>query len=398
MKSMTSKRSISSDRFNKMLTNQSLSLMVVTGQHSKASLSLKDRDLIYIGSNLNCDVVLTDSGVAPTHFLISRIGGALCLRAIDADLTVNGEPVPISHSRYITVNDQIELGHSSVTLVTDEDDIDEDDIDPDAIDPGTIDKNNDHSKPHFTLVTPIAVSDTRIEDFSARRPKIKKQKRHNLNPRSGVVALSICLIATGTVLGATFIFPTNNVELKQALNQSTLAIEKEDRNVDGLNPEKLHPEIKTAITGHHLATKDIDANKRLAKNVQEILRLSGISAAAELIEEGTVQITGHFGSGNSSTSVIESRAIREIKGLDKIIQVNLDAEPKAEELPRTDKYLLHTVKGNDPYAISKDGSRYYIGSQLPGGATLTAIENDELVITTSTGQQRVTGANALLIN
>ncbi|MBL4868504.1 MAG: FHA domain-containing protein, partial [Pseudomonadales bacterium] len=161
MKSMTSKRSISSDRFNKMLTNQSLSLMVVTGQHSKASLSLKDRDLIYIGSNLNCDVVLTDSGVAPTHFLISRIGGALCLRAIDADLTVNGEPVPISHSRYITVNDQIELGHSSVTLVTDEDDIDEDDIDPDAIDPGTIDKNNDHSKPHFTLVTPIAVSDTR---------------------------------------------------------------------------------------------------------------------------------------------------------------------------------------------------------------------------------------------
>ena len=157
-----------------------------------------------------------------------------------------------------------------------------------------------------------------------------------------------------------------------------------------------------------LTEKTNPADLRIAQNVKEILRLSGINATTESLGNGTVKISGHFGfdnkhlenndSDNKIATAIHSRAIQEIQGLRKIIKINLDVSAKPKPSVRAGKFLARTVRGADPYAISKDGSRYYIGSVLPGGATLDAIENETLIISTTTGSQRVSGEKALLIN
>jgi hypothetical protein len=136
----------------------------------------------------------------------------------------------------------------------------------------------------------------------------------------------------------------------------------------------------------------------LEKNISEILRLSGISALVKAHDNGVVKITGHLGNSLAASNLMHSRALNEISGLKTLEVVNLDLPLQPDPPADPDKLLRQIVDGNDPYIISQDGSRYYIGSTLPGGATLIAIKGDTLIVTTPTGQQRVSGPNALLTN
>ncbi|MBR0345097.1 MAG: hypothetical protein IJI03_07535, partial [Rudaea sp.] len=81
----------------------------------------------------------------------------------------------------------------------------------------------------------------------------------------------------------------------------------------------------------------------------------------------------------------ESRAMHEIAGLKKVVTLNTDAPPAPPSKPVDDtKLISEVVGGKDPYIVTKDGSRYYIGATLPGGAKLQAIDGQDVIVDTGT--------------
>ena len=47
------------------------------------------------------------------------------------------------------------------------------------------------------------------------------------------------------------------------------------------------------------------------------------------------------------------------------------------------------VDGNDPYLVTRDGSRYYVGATLPNGSHLQSVDGQQAVVTTSNGIKRL---------
>lgn len=118
----------------------------------------------------------------------------------------------------------------------------------------------------------------------------------------------------------------------------------------------------------------------VAQDVGEVLRLSGISGDVHYEGNGTVTVKGHLGDAEALATVVQSRAMREISGLKRVAVVNLDHP----DLPRdadADKHRIVTaVASHDPYVITTDGSRYYVGATLPGGGRLAGVENGVVLV------------------
>src|SRR5688572_138631 len=68
-------------------------LRILSGLHIGASRPLAEKEMILVGSGEDCDIVLSDPGVAPHHALIGLLGGTFSVRALDAPLRVGGQPL-----------------------------------------------------------------------------------------------------------------------------------------------------------------------------------------------------------------------------------------------------------------------------------------------------------------
>jgi type III secretion protein D len=109
-----------------------------------------------------------------------------------------------------------------------------------------------------------------------------------------------------------------------------------------------------------------------------VLRLSGINCDAQYNGDGQVTVSGHLGDPQSLSSVVKSRAIREIVGLKRVVAVNLDHGGKAVGLDGS--RIVSVVASADPYVVTADGSRYYVGASLPQGGKLAGVKEGEVLV------------------
>jgi hypothetical protein len=125
----------------------------------------------------------------------------------------------------------------------------------------------------------------------------------------------------------------------------------------------------------------------VAQDVGEVLRLSGINGEARYDSNGTVTVRGHLGDPQAVATVMQSRAMHEIKGLERVEVVNLDS-PSA--VPNDESHDTHwivsAISSRDPYVIATDGSRYYVGATLPRGGRLAGVQDGEILVQHGDGQ------------
>ena len=114
--------------------------------------------------------------------------------------------------------------------------------------------------------------------------------------------------------------------------------------------------------------------KDIAEEVREILRLSQIEAETRLVEEGTVEVKGYFGDETKFRQILGSRAIRDIDGLAKILEVNLNHDNKVPDLNITQSFRV--VSGANSFLMSEDGSRYYPGAVFNNGYQLESVQHE----------------------
>ena len=78
--------------------------------------------------------------------------------------------------------------------------------------------------------------------------------------------------------------------------------------------------------------------------------------------------------------------MHDIQGLKKVVAVNLDSgKPKAAAAP---KRVVSINTGSDPYVVTADGSRYFVGAKLPNGLQLAGIEGSDILLDDGRGPKR----------
>lgn len=118
----------------------------------------------------------------------------------------------------------------------------------------------------------------------------------------------------------------------------------------------------------------------IARDVEEVLRLSDLACEAHYDGNGTVTVRGHLGDPKALATVIQSRAMHEIVGLKRVLAVNLDDRRGSAASTVDSTRIVSAISGDDPYVVTADGSRYYVGAELPQGGRLAGVDGDEVLI------------------
>lgn len=293
----------------------------VAGLHQSARHRLTQNQWILIGTADDCDIILSDSGIAPHHCFVGYVDGKISVRAVQGNVRwADKNLIPG------TVNSQLPAGEFQIG---------------DAV--------------------------FRVGDSTKRRLLRGGGTLRLL--RWGLALMLPVSIAGYSMSGSLF---DGQQQVTQVIASS------------GLAPESnLGPTTQPSNT--QAETVDLNGD-RMAKDLREIMRLSGFRTEVAYLGEGVVEVSGYFGEGKSVSELVRSRAIREISGLKKVQIVNHStALPGASLEESADtaspgSTMIKIVYSKDPYLIFDDGSRYYPGAKLPDGSTLVAIADGEGVV------------------
>ena len=317
--------------------SEDLVLTITAGRHQGANQPLHSRDFLMVGSGADCEIILTDNGVMPHHCVISRTGSELMLRPLDAEVGLGDDVKSPGQLYAFKPGETLTIGESSFTI-----------------------------KKHV---------------LSKAAKKSGRQRTRYWAKGFWLTMSTLTLMALVLVLLATAQRPEVEENVSTFGFNHSGVNEQNDLGTNQLYFEQWYLEHQNQQSEPLFIAPPID----IAASVQEILRLSGINSRAQLLAPGKVEVTGHFGDSRALASVIQSRAIREIEGLDQVVAINLDAPsapivgPQKVAKKRISR-VTQIVSGSDPYLVSQDGSRYYLGAELPDGSVLVQIEGRHMFV------------------
>ncbi len=332
-------------------------LRVVSGLHAGAVRPLAAREMILIGSGDDCDMVLADTGVASHHALLSLSDGGFSLRALDAPLHVGttivhpGDPVELDRVQ------RVGLGEAAIAFGSEAD-------------------------PAWDLLVPGGLG-PRAAPTPAVTPYLRR-----LPAVAAVAVLSLVSLAIfAAVMPSKPAAPDPREQLQRLVPE--YGIDDGRANVDLQGGLVLTGTVPDAATRERIARRiaddNIDAKLELrtgddiAGDVSEIFRSQGINARTRYLGNGDVEASGRFEDEAALRAASFSRAMREVKGVSRVIPVNMSesGSPVARAPAVAAKPLrirvAAIVRGADPHVLSGKGDRYQVGAELPGIGTLVSI-------------------------
>ena len=290
---------------------ETLNLRVVKGMHRGALTPIAPSDVLLVGADEDCDVILHDAGVARHHCVLSNIDSKLFLRAIDERLTLDGRALDPGRSVWVKSGTCIELGSTAFDVVS----------------------QRDSEVPYIEKLL---------------QPRGTRGRLFLRNMRWAAVAVLAVGVAMACGLPAQMGLRGRGAQVAQAPAEQ-LAAGRPGTDI--------------------------------ARDVEEVLRLSDVSCNAHYDGNGAVTVHGHMGDPKVLATVIQSRAMREIVGLKRVLVVNLDDPHSSASPTQVDgTRIVSAISGDDPYVVTADGSRYYVGAELPQGGRLAGVPGDEVLI------------------
>lgn len=300
-----------------MPESRTLNLRVVRGLHVGALTQVAPSEVVLVGAGEDCDVILSDAGVARHHCVLSHLESRLFLRAIDEPLVLDGQTQDPGKSFCVTPGTRVELGAAAFEVVTEE----------------------ESQVPYV------------------QKPVLPPRGRLNLGwlASSGLFRrmrwAAVAVLCVGVAV---------------ALSPVQVGLKGRGAHV-ARTPEQ-------PVTAGRPGAE-------IAHDVEEVLRLSDVACDAHYDGNGTVTVSGHLGDPKVLATVIQSRAMREIVGLKRVLAVNMDDRHGSAAPTQVDgTRIVSAISGDDPYVVTADGSRYYVGAELPQGGRLTGVDGDEVLI------------------
>jgi hypothetical protein len=304
-------------------------LRITAGVHQGAVIRLDAADMLVIGSSDDCDVILADSGVTSHHCLLKKQAGQLLLRSIEGALTIKGIQQKQGETVLVSPGVPVSIGGAEFEIVT-----------------GGVAGSGD-SVASAAATRPSAPGPTQ-----SRAPLSRAARMQQLLRSRPLSATAIAVALVGSVVAVGAVSLGNKGRLTTAAGNDSAAV--------------------AALTTRSGAA--------IAHDVAEVLRLSGIACEAHYNGDGTVTVRGHLGDSQTLATIVNSRAIREIVGLKRVMAINLDQAGRSVGSAVDGTRIVSVVASADPYVVTADGSRYYVGASLPQGGRLAGVKEGEVLV------------------
>jgi pSer/pThr/pTyr-binding forkhead associated (FHA) protein len=296
-------------------------LKVTAGVHKGAVIRLDTADMLVIGASDDCDVILADAGVSRHHCVLKRQADKFFLRAIEGALSVNGHEQDPGATIFVPARVPVVIGNATFEIIATA-------LPVDA--PSDVNANEQST-------TKVPPSRSLVSQM-LRRPSL-----------SVTVAVAVVIASVFAVRASLGISAQS---APGAAGQETAA---------------------AAVLSRSGAS--------IAHDVAEVLRLSGITCEAQYNGDGAVTVSGHLGDPRALEAIVKSRAVREIVGLKRVLAINLDHPGGSMHGTTVDgTRIVSVVASADPYVVTADGSRYYVGASLPQGGRLAGVKEGEVLV------------------
>lgn len=338
-------------------------LRIVSGLHIGATRPLSAQETVLIGSSGDCDIVLSDPGVAPRHAFLTRMGGTVSLRALDAPLLIEGQTLHPGDPAELSAMQRVDLGGASIAVGASDD-------------PGWA---------------------TMLPNLGEAAKPAKSSMRH-LPLIAGLAALSLVSVAIAAAVMPGFEKqPTPKEVVQPLIKEFSIADGRLIENQDG--SLVLSGTVKDAAVREmirkRLLTDEVDARLDLrtgddiAGDVREVLRSQGLTTQTRYLGNGDVEVTGRFENQEVFERAVASRAMQDVNGVRRVLPRNLAddghvagptvATPEAKKAPvtATPTRIVQVVRGANPHVIDIDGNEYADGDILPDGRKVVGIGGEK---------------------
>ncbi|QWF17416.1 FHA domain-containing protein [Lysobacter capsici] len=347
-------------------------LRVVSGLHTGASRPLSAQETVLIGSSGDCDIVLSDPGVAPRHAFLTRMGGTVSLRALDAPLTIDGQTLNPGDPAELSAMQRVDMGGASIAVGA-------------AEDPGWA---------------------TMLPNMGELAKPAKSSMRH-LPLIAGLAALSLVSVAIAAAVMPGFEKkPTPKEVVQPLIKEFSIAggrlVENDDGSLvlSGTVKDATVREMirKRLVTDEVEARLDLRTGDDIAGDVREVLRSQGLTTQTRYLGNGDVEVIGRFENEDVFKRAVASRAMQDVNGVRRVIPRNLADEghpagptvaaPEVKKAPVSAEptRIVQIVRGGaNPHVIDVDGHEYAVGDVMPDGRSLIAIGDKAWALNKLTG-------------
>jgi hypothetical protein len=339
-------------------------LRILSGLHAGASRDLAEQEMILVGSGDDCDIVLADQGVARHHALINLTGGMSSLRALDAPLRVDGQPLHPGDPVELRGLQHIQLGGAAIAY------------------------GEEHDPGWAELAPDFALEEDRAPATGMRKLPL-------------VAALAVLSLASLAIFAA--VMPRHEAPADPRSQLNALIAEfhmrdgKVSQDAQGRpvlkgtvknDKERESIEQRIAQAGFEAAL-DLRSAEKIAADVSEVLRSQNINAKTRYVGNGVVEASGRFEDMEAMRAAASSRAMDEVPGVTQVLVRNhIDPArlkrtangPTEASVKQGPTRIVSVVRGKTPHLVAVDGTEYPVGAEVPGHGRLVSIGESAHVI------------------
>jgi len=359
-------------------------LIVLQGRQAGARANITPNSVVTVGTGLENDVVLYSHGANQYQLTITGTLDSVEIVVVEGVVLRNGEPLGNGVIYEVGDNEQFAMADSVFTF-----EFAEEEIYADASDPNDLAVGGDQ-----TTGSAKAKAKAKAEEASSNRSLTY------LYIAGGLILLT-SVVTTGLVRAF-----QNEDNRKKTFYEEISAAGYENLNVippQGDLPARVSGAVFSvedrsdilalAVETGTSVELDLQINEELIGVVEDVYRVNGITADVSVSGIGEVEVWTSTKNSELLNS-IEASIKNDIPDVISLTSTNsMPAEMVVEISPVAaidpDKQVTLVVAGVDGYLMTRDKSRYFIGSMLPSGHIIQKIENGNVYVLAEDGKELV---------
>lgn len=367
MSSQVAKRTQSAERPSPRVQ---LRLRVFSGVHAGAEFRLPERGILMIGQADDCDLILGDDDIREHHCVLTVVGDQVLLRALDGEVE--------AQERHVANGENVALDHFAMARLG---------------------KVQFAVGPHWSERW-SSLDDALDQGAAAVAEKQLASRRRGVLAIAGLLLAFAALVLVGSwkVSHPSLVHPRSASEQLDATRAilRQMSLQHVVANVDGSdrlvvrgvvgNAAQL-PQLKQKLSQAGLTTElEVRDWPSVAKQVTDIFGMHGYTVETKLLDQGLIEVDGHFGDTDSAERVKKDvLGSADMQNLNSDVGLNLalrnydERKPEAPKLDQS-KLIEHVSSGEDSYVVTRDQSRYYPGSTLPQGGVFVGVTADQNIL------------------
>jgi type III secretion protein D len=235
---------------------------------------------------------------------------------------------------------------------------------------------------------PAATAEPDVAELPPRGSGAKLWARRLVFSGAALAGASLSMIALAVVIAPREPGVAEQAHRAQALLRSagltavSVAAENNEIVVSGyLDTLAQRTKAEQLLAQHGLqARMGAWVNETVTLAVRDVYRVQGVQADVQSTGPGAVRVRTTL-ANPAALADIEKTVRRDVQGLSKLEASNEPPPRTASPVPALDdpgKRVASIVAGDDPYVVTIDGNRYFVGAMLPTGHRILGIDGSKV--------------------